>query len=402
MAAINLRFNFPNSTSPVPFEIKVDSDLVQLAKDRAATYRVSHGLYSEWSNEGAPAESMASLAKHWADSYDWSAVEERINSKYNHFATTVPGNRDYADPIPLHFIHHKSANDSAVPLLFLHGWTSTHLEWVELIEPLTDSFHIIAPDLPGYGFSPAPTKPGLGPREMGIAFDAMMKQLGYEKYGLVTNDLGAMVGEWMVTDVQTSIIGHFCDFLLSNPTPADLERFAKNETTAEENEYLAVMNEWSNNHFAYSTIHAQKPLALSHSFADSPVGFAGWIWDLKHVASDGYAYSLDDIITDSFLLWIQEPYTSIRAYLEVFKPENWAFSKTDVPTGVTQWGNINGPFPELAKYPLAPRDWCERMATVVFFKRYEYGGHFPALSQTALYASDVKEFYGSLQKKTDA
>jgi pimeloyl-ACP methyl ester carboxylesterase len=315
----NLRFAFPNSESPVKFDIKVDEDLIQFAKDRASTYRVSHGLYPDWSNEGAPAKTMADLAKYWAQTYDWKAIEDRINSQFDHFATTVPGNREYDAPIRIHFVHQPSQNKDAIPLLMLHGWTSSHLEWSTVAPRLSDKFHIVAPDLPGYGFSPAPTRPGLGPREMGLAFDAMMKQLGYARYGLASTDLGGMVAAWMAADIPQSIIGHFADFLLLVPTPADIERAAKGEVTAEEGAYMAAMGEWSTNHFAYASIQGQKPLAMSHSMADSPVGFAGWIWDLKHVASDGYVYSHEEIITETLMQWIQEPYASLRPYIEFLK-----------------------------------------------------------------------------------
>lgn len=322
-ASQSLHFNFPNATSPTPFNISVDRDLINFASDRASTFRVSQSLYPGWSNEGAPTELMSELAAYWAEDYDWNAVEDKIN-QLSHYATTVPGNRGYDAPIPLHFIHQESANKSAVPLLFLHGWTSTHLEWTEIIAPLSDAFHIIAPDLPGYGFGPAPTQPGLGPREMGIAYDSLMKQLGYDTYGIVITDLGWVVGGWMAIDVPDSLIGHFTDFQLIFPTPEDLERMANNETTSEENKYIMAVQEFATNHFAYSTMQAQKPLALSWSMADSPVGFAGWLWDLKYAASDGYEYSFEEIITETLTLWIQEPYTSMRAYVDFTKVSRYA------------------------------------------------------------------------------
>lgn len=312
-----LDFYFPNTTSPTQFNISVNSELIDLAREKARTFRPSGGLSTDWTNDGPSNSSMTLLRDYWVESYDWTAVQERINQDFEHYATTVPGNRNYTADIPIHFIHQKSDNNSAIPLLLLHGWTSTHQEWTKVAGPLTDKgFHVVAVDLPGFGFSPAPTETGLGPREMGIAFDAMMQQLGYDTYGLVTTDAGFLVGMWMMVDVTESLIGHFCDFYLLEPTDDDLARYAQNETTQEENNYIASFEDFETNHFAYSQVQAQKPLALSLAMADSPVGFAGWLWDLIYGFSDGYNYTFEEIITDTLLLWIQPPFGSMRIYEE--------------------------------------------------------------------------------------
>jgi pimeloyl-ACP methyl ester carboxylesterase len=132
-----------------------------------------------------------------------------MNEQFAHYATTVPGNGEYSAPIPLHFVHERSDDEAATPLLLIHGWASTHLEWSRIIKPLAQqgskAFHVVAVDLPGFGFSPAARQPGLGAREMGRAFDALMRQLGHDKYGLVTTDLGWLIGMWMVEDVRDSI-----------------------------------------------------------------------------------------------------------------------------------------------------------------------------------------------------
>lgn len=314
----SLPFDFPSSLKVEKFNIHVDSDLVQFAQARASTYRPTYGLSEEWTNEGPPAEAMIALAEYWAEEYSWSEVEENLN-KRNHYAITIQGSRNYTADIPLHFVHQKSTNESAIPLLMLHGWTSTYLEWDKIIEPLGDRFHIVAPDLPGFGFSPAPLESGLGPREMATAFDALMQKLGYKTYGVIGTDIGYFVSSWIVVDVPESIIGHFLDFMLIQPTEDDLERYANNQTTPEENAYIEVMNEFTTNHFAYSIVQAQKPLALSLAMTDSPVGFAGWVWDLKYVASDGYPYTEEEIITESFLIWLQAPYGAMRIYLEILE-----------------------------------------------------------------------------------
>jgi hypothetical protein len=146
-----------------------------------------------------------------------------------------------------------------------------------------------------------------------------MHQLGYEKYGIVTTDLGWFVGRWMVQDVRKSIIGHMTDFFMVPASDSDRARVASGEATSEEAAYITSSDNWFTSHWAYATTHGQKPLALSQALADSPVGFLGWSWDINYATSDGYAYSFEHLIRDALMLWIPGPYANIRAYLEVFK-----------------------------------------------------------------------------------
>ncbi|UPL01222.1 hypothetical protein LCI18_012156 [Fusarium solani-melongenae] len=394
-----LNFHFPNTTSPWGFHIHVDQDFIDLTLRKVRDYRPSQGLFSDWTIEGPPDSAVTLLADYWDKSFDWRVTEERIN-KFDHYATTVPGSYNYTEPVPLHFVHQRSNHSADTALLLLHGWTSSHFEWSRVIRPLTqngnESFHVVAPDLPGYGFSPAPSRSSMGPREMGAAFDALMKQLGYKKYGIVATDLGWAIGMWMLQDASDSVTGLFTDFFRVPPEPSDIARQAMNETSQEENDFIAVSNAWDSSHSSYATVQTQKPLALSQALADSPVGFAAWLWDLRYAISDGYSYTYEELITDALLLWFQSPYASMRSWLEVSKPDMARFPNTDVPVGVTQWGNNNGPFPSLAKFPLIPRHWVERTSNVVYWKRYDYGGHYPAVTRPESWVKDVREFFAGL------
>lgn len=262
---------------------------------------------------------MADLAQYWSKDYSWKNTEKRLNQQ-KHYATTVPGNGNYSAPIPLHFVHERSTAKDAIPLLIIHGWSSIHTEWTGVLKNLTTSvnggpaFHVVTPDMPGYGFSPAPTQAGQGPREAGRAFDAMMKQLGYDKYVVASTDMGWIVGMWMVADVRESIIGHYTDFFFLQPNADDIGRFSQGATSAEENSYIAAASEFANKHFAYATVQNQRPQMLSVALTDSPVGFASWMWDLRYGSSDDYRDTFDEIIDHTMLMWIQEPAGSIRGY----------------------------------------------------------------------------------------
>jgi hypothetical protein len=155
---------------------------------------------------------------------------------------------------------------------------------------------------------------------MGLAMDALMGVLGYKRYGIVTTDLGWQMGMWMVQDVGRNIVGHMTDFFIPPPRPADSEQLKDNRRkTAQEAEYILSLQAYMTKHAAYASVQSQRPLALAAAMADSPVGYAAWIWHLMHAVSDGYAYSHDDLITATMMLWIQGPYGNLRTYKEFYK-----------------------------------------------------------------------------------
>ncbi|CAG9952732.1 unnamed protein product [Clonostachys rosea f. rosea IK726] len=404
--ANNLNFDFPyNTSSPVPFTISVDEAFIEETQSKVKLYRLSPDLKDDsnyqWS-EGPPQKDMAWLKDEWASNFDWTEVQKEINSNFSHYAITLQGPSDFNHAVALHFVHEHSTNREAVPLLLLHGWPSTHLEWSKIIEPLLSgsgasdeiNFHLVIPDLPGFGFSPAPEYSGLGPAQMGFVFDVLMKTLGYQKYGLVSTDLGWEVASWMANIAPDNIIAHFTDFFLMSPNSTDLERFSKNETTQEESDFIRAMEVWSTTRFSYSTVHQQAPLAIGQAMADSPVGFAGWVWHLRYAVSDGYDYTAKELIRDTMMLWIQGPWGGLRAYKEFFKPSAFNFPLTQVPTGVSQWAanNIDG----LHSVNFAPRDWMTRLANVVKVFRHDAGGHFPAVNAPDLWVQDVRQFFNGI------
>ena len=311
---------------PVPYEISVDPKLIEEAKTKAKLYRPSVNLNdgtSETWIEGPPAENITALANYWAEDFDWFKFQDELNANHSHYYVTVPGGLGYDHPVPLHFVHERSARVDAIPLLMLHGWPSTHYEWAQVIKPLvspenndTLAFHVVAPDFPGFGFSPAALFEGFGPRQAGKVFGNLMRTLGYTKYGIATTDAGWYVGLWMVNDEVEHLIGHFTDFWLSQPNATDLERLANNETDPVENRYISSLQAFDNDFSAYMAIQSQSPLKVGQAMTDSPVGYAGWIWHHMQFCSDGYAYSFYEVITRTMLLWIPGAYGNIRVYRE--------------------------------------------------------------------------------------
>jgi hypothetical protein len=328
-----LNFDFPaDATDPVPFSAAVYPDFIEQTANKAALYRPSIDLLdddvvnAQW-QEGPPREELVTLAAYWANEYDWAQTEDEINGNFSHFALTVPnGGASYPHPLSFHFVHERSADADAIPLLLLHGWPSTHLEWSEVISRLVkpaegsgaQAFHVVAPDLPGFGFSPAPTHSGVAAAELAAALDQVMQKLGYGRYGVVGTDLGWAVALFMGDVVPDSVIGHYADFWTVTPNATDLARYATNQTTDEESAYIASLQAWQTLHYAHGPAHSLAPLGIGQAMTDSPVGFAGWIWHGLHEISDGYVYSLSEVITETLMLFIQGAYGNIRLYREVF------------------------------------------------------------------------------------
>ncbi|KAF5700209.1 epoxide hydrolase [Fusarium globosum] len=171
-----------------------------------------------------------------------------MNQEANHYTPIVKREGNDSSTVSLHFVHERSSDPTAIPLLLLHVWPSTHLEWSKFIKPLVTNtktpFQIVAPDLPGFGFSPAPKHPIHNPHENGKIMNSLMEQLGYSKYGILFTILRWKIAMCMVLDVKENIIGHKMPFFPVIPDSDDLSRKARNETTGEENVYLEALNEW--------------------------------------------------------------------------------------------------------------------------------------------------------------
>ncbi|KAL1857247.1 hypothetical protein Plec18167_004724 [Paecilomyces lecythidis] len=406
-SAAILGYDFPfHNSQPVAFNISVDSTVIDEALTKARLYRPSLDLEDGTNDdlsEGPSASQMHALAAHWAENYDWYQTQDEINANFSHYAVTVPGSPEYNHSVHLHFLHERSPSENAIPLLLIHGWPSSHLEWSQVIKPLvspeqlTDQhFHVVAPDLPGFGFSPAPSYGGLTPSQMGFAFDHLMHVLGYDKYGVLSTDLGWWVGMWMADVASESLIGHLTDFWIQEPNATDLERFEQNKTAPDETAYINSRQAWDNKHAGYSDIQSKNPLALGQAMTDSPVGYAGYMWTPLRAGSDGHEYSFDELITKTLIVWIQGTWGNLRAYIEFFNAEAMNFPRTKVPTGFRQWLNSGSPFKDIAYFQSPPKSWVERLVNLVYFTTHKSGGHFPAQTRPEVWVKDVRTFFSRL------
>lgn len=246
-------------------------------------------------------------------------------TQYTTTATTGPLS-NFTDPVPLHFVHHRSPRADAIPLLFIHGWPGSFQEVGTIISNLTHpssaadpAFHVVAPSLPGYGFSPAPIHTGLNILEIGRAFNNLMAQLGYAKYVILGGDLGAFVLRQMAGHYPESVMSVLSNFWVVAPNATDLERYAAGMTTAAENATIEVQHEYDALKSGYRFIMQTWPLQVMIGLTDSPLGNAMFNYNLMALAVDKYFWTPAEIITWSMMYYIPGPYGAASLYKESFE-----------------------------------------------------------------------------------
>ena len=181
------------------------------------------------------------------------------------------------------------------------------------------AFHVVAPSIPGFAFSPAPRIPGWGTRETGYAFHALMQQLNYTQYVIQGGDFGGVTLHWMAADNPSSVVSILSNFWWIPPNDTDLVRYSEGLTTADENTTIETLNFYETQTSGYRLIQDTKPLTLAIGMTDSPVGFAMWIYSLMIGAVDHYTWTPEEIITWSMMYYIQGPYGGMRIYKEVLR-----------------------------------------------------------------------------------
>ena len=339
-----LNFKFDPSDSPQPFTIDVDPNFVAATKLKASLYRPTKPITEPDWESGPPTADINDLAQYFAQNYSWLDTQKVLNDFYTQYTTTVSAGPNYTESTHVHFAHEQSERQDAIPLLMLHGFPSSFLEFIDVIKPLAHppndslpAFHVVTPSLPGFGFSPAPTADHFGSREAGIAFDNLMHQLGYDRYAIYVTDLGTAVGNWMVFDAADSIFSRITSFYIVNPTAEDQARYAANETTPEETFFIEQLNDFIAEDYGYISIQTTKPLSLAEGLTDSPVGFIAWTWNYRYHASGAFGYTLEDLITQAYLLYIQGTYSPFHAYKTWWEEgalNSSLYPTSDLPTGV--------------------------------------------------------------------
>ncbi|RYP92782.1 hypothetical protein DL770_001062 [Monosporascus sp. CRB-9-2] len=396
-----LNFKATFGSSPAPMRIDVDPKFIEITRLKASLTRAPIDLDAPLFVEGVPASNVTAIAEYWAHKYDWFTVQDSINRQFRHFTTTIPQLRDtnFAEAVPLHFVHHRSKRPDAIPLLFIHGWPGSFLEVGPILSGLLDppsrrepAFHVVAPSIPGFGFSPAPTKPGFGLVEAGAAFHQLMQQLGYQQYVIQGGDFGSHTARYMGAAYRESVRSVLCNLWGVPANVTDLARYASGQTTAEESSYIEFLQQSEPFTKTFWGIEAMVPLQMGILLGDSPVGNAIWPYFGMRGLTPGYEWSIEELITWGMMLYIQGPYGSVRIYRELQREGtlDYAFPYVPVPVGVLQYFGDAG-------YG-APRDWCARSGNVTYFSRKDVsvpGGHFAATANPEDLLMEARKFWGT-------
>ena len=382
----------------VPFTIAIEDSAISDLQARLARTRLPDQLKGSGWEYGTELDYLDSLLDYWQNEFDWRLQESMLN-EFDQYKTDIDG-------LSLHFIHQRSDRVDAIPLLLVHGWPGSISEFSGIIRPLvaptdhgaadSDSFHVIAPSLPGFGFSGKPCQPGMNPEKIALLFASLMQRLGYERYALAGGDWGAIINRHLANHYPERLIGLHSNMVLA-ARPADpglLEQVEEDEMSVVEARRAYMLNE-----VGYQQIQGTKPQTLGYGLADSPAGLAAWIvekfhgWSDRDQGPDGNldeVFSKDNLLTNISIYWFTNTITSsTRIYYENRNvPASRPMEYIDVPTGAAI-------FP--AEIYIVPRVWAETAYDLRQWTVMEQGGHFAALEQPALYLEDLRSFFRLLR-----
>lgn len=390
--------------SPAPFVLDVEPRFIDDVRYRVKNTRVpvAPGGFEPTAADGPTLANFTTLRGYWIDEYDWFAEQSAINDKLKQFTTTVRSpDSKYNHSVPLHFVHHRSSREDAIPLLFVHGWPGSFLEVTKIIDLLTEppnssvpAFHVVAPSIPGFGFSPAPTHADYGVTEAGHSFHALMQQLNYTKYVFQGGDIGGYILRHQAASYPDNLVTALSNFWLVRPNDTDLSRYAANETSADETTYVRTLETYVIERSGYRFIQQTQPLTIGYLASDSPLGFALWIYALirSDVEPGSRNWTPSEIITWSLMYAIQGPYGGFRMYKELVREGDFQDTGIGTPPFVTQPVAVT-------QRPLdigvgIPLDWLQRDGNVKALYRHDFGGHFAAYRTPETLADDIYRWFG--------
>ncbi|KAJ9637945.1 hypothetical protein H2204_004535 [Knufia peltigerae] len=407
---LGLNFKATFTEEILPFSISVSEEFLGLTKLKVSLTRFVDDQNQPDHEDGPPRREAEAVARHWRESYDWRAVEASLNSRLEQFTTMVHTARTslhpYPGPIPLHFVHHRSPRADAVPLLFVHGWPGSFIEVLDIVDQLTNAsdpshcaFHVVAPSIPGYGFSPPPRSPGFGYRQAGATFHSLMVKLGYDRYVFQGGDAGDFINRYAAVDFPESVVSGLSNFWVVPPTADDVERYngrrkGNLDDDGDEKYTIESYRRFTTQSWAYGHLHQTRPLRLAVGLTDSPVGLAMWIYDSVRTGVDDpdKIWTPDRVVTWTMMHWINGPYGAFGLY------KNGAKDGAISPTGINLLPYVHQPV-AISEFPYdlwyrTPLEWARRGGNVKYRTVHDRGGHFASLDAPDLLVDDIRRFFG--------
>ncbi|KAK2929000.1 Epoxide hydrolase-like [Fusarium oxysporum f. sp. vasinfectum] len=400
-----------------PFKIHVPDSLLEEVKIKLQYARLDNGMADvEWNDLEIGHSAFKEVVEFWRDEYDWRKYEAFLNT-FNHFK--APIQVDGFEPLDIHFLHHRSSRQDAIPLVFVHGWPGSFLEATKILPLLVNppegkqAFHVVAPSIPGYGFSQYSKRSGFGLEQHAACFALLMKRLGYEKYvcqvqrkphhlswmGLLIVDVtgrrlgiihrkvhGTQPSRRRASDSHQHVPG-------SAPRlqkgPQKYARYQKNDYTEQELKNLERTHWFATEERGYQRIQETKPVTLGYALHDSPVGMLAWFVGKLKAWTDGYPWTKEELIHWAFIHYLGSPSAAMQIYKEAEavlndNPDSMLGRYISQPVG----GSL---FPK--ELWLYPRDWLSETCNIQFWRQHQKGGHFIAWERPETLANDVAEYY---------
>ncbi len=373
-----------SSSDVAPFELSVDdAEITDLQRRLDSTRWPDQLAGQEWVY-GTDLGELRDLVHYWRNEFQWNEAEATIN-KWPQFTTSLAGEN-------VHFIHARSSRNDARPLLLSHGWPGSIVEFLHLIQPLTEpkdpttpAFHVIIPSLPGFTLSGPTVTTGVSPKRIATMWISLMVRLGYDNYLAQGGDWGAIITSWIGQLDPRHCAGIHLNMLPLSPTEALMSSMSSEEEIILESTMAFQAHE-----AGYQAIQSSKPQTLAYALTDSPVGLLSWILEKFRTWTDcdGDIFSVhhrDTLLSNVALYWFTATAGSAaRIYYEFAAVDNAGLaSKVTVPTGVAD-------FPK--EIYRSSRRWAEETHHIVHWSRFTRGGHFAALEQPKVLLEDLRLF----------
>jgi pimeloyl-ACP methyl ester carboxylesterase len=377
-----------------PFTIHVAQAELDDLHDRLARTRWPDRETVDDTGQGPPLAKLQALCDHWRDGYDWRRCEALLD-ELGQFRTTIDG-------LGIHFLHVRSQEPDALPLLMSHGWPGSVLEFRHVVGRLTDpvahggdardAFHLVIPSMPGFGFSDKPAGTGWGVGRIADAWIELMSRLGYERWAAQGGDWGSAVTEAIGRKAPAGCVGLHFNLPLVFPSPEELA-----DATPDEKAMLDGARHYEDVLSAYAKLQATRPQTAGYVLSDSPAALAAWIYAMFQDVSDSdvgdpeTVFGMDEMLDDIMLYWLPNTAaSSARIYWEAAR-ENASGPPPSGPNPTPAGFSI---FPKEAYR--ASRRWIEkRYATVLHYNELDRGGHFAAMEQPAAFADELRATFRS-------
>jgi microsomal epoxide hydrolase len=377
------------STAIAPFRINVPETTLKDLKERLARTRFPSEIEKSGWEYGTDLAYLKELVTYWRTTYDWRAQERKLN-QLPQYKTTIDG-------IDIHFVHQRSSQPNAIPLVMIHGWPGSFFEFTKVIGPLaepanhggnaSDAFHVVALSLPGFGFSSKPRTGGYSPARMARIVAQLMARLGYPRYAAQGGDWGAAIVRQLGLVDREHLIGLHSNMCTASPPPGP----NPNEGVPEADlKRVQAAQAGSATELGYFQIQSTRPMTVGYGLNDSPAGLAAWIVEKFRAWSDSDGnvekrFTKDELLTNVMIYWVTESGpSSVRIYFEN-RLDPGQPGRVEVPVACAR-------FPR-EMFAIVPTKWIEAQYNLQQLTDMPRGGHFAALEEPQLLVEDVRKFF---------